>query len=231
MKIVKELSFENFANYRGEIAVENHNMIVQKGHGTVKLTDLTNAGKRGEVVPTISICYKDRDNSYLFLELLENHGYNLRVIYDNILGDTNLPEYYGIQIGNNEILETYLSVEKGVRVKSPFIESKFKNVVPKVSDKIEVGAIMSESWGYEQTNVDFYCVVQVKGNFVTLLPMSSEVSQQEVSFMSNKVKAGEINFLGTEIRKKYDSKNSGFSIKHGWCSLWSGEPETESHYA
>ncbi len=115
--------------------------------------------------------------------------------------------------------------------------SPFKNIVPKYSESFEVGAILTDSWGWEQTNIDFYCIVKRSGQWVTVLPMSNKTSK-EIGFMTNHELPGEINFSADPQRKKisvFNGKESGFSFRNysggGWCKLWDGKEETSTHYA
>lgn len=115
--------------------------------------------------------------------------------------------------------------------------TNFKNVKPVFSTSYSVGAILSDSWGWEQTNIDFYCIVKISGEWVTVLPMT-KISSEESSYMSKSNMPGEIDFTAKPIRKKLKSFKgvvSGFSFRDyaggGWCSLWNGKPETSTHYA
>lgn len=116
------------------------------------------------------------------------------------------------------------------------------NITPRVSMAFEVGAILYDSWGYEQTNIDFYCIIGRKGDWLQLLPMKKHTSE-EIGFMTNKVEPIEIDFSQKPVRRKiYRSrepqqlgKELGFSFRNysggGWVNLWKGESVTESHYA
>lgn len=116
--------------------------------------------------------------------------------------------------------------------------SPYKNVSPVHSDKFEVGAILTDSWGWEQTNIDFYCIVKRAGLWITVLPMSKKTSE-EIGFMTNHELPGEINFCADPQRKKLKTdahgKDYGFSFRDyaggGWCRLWDGQKETSTHYA
>lgn len=58
--------------------------------------------------------------------------------------------------------------------------------------KPEVGQILYSSWGYDQTNIDFYQIIRAsdKGT-VWLLPMT-RVILEETGFMSYQVAPGEV---------------------------------------
>ncbi len=104
----------------------------------------------------------------------------------------------------------------------------------KHSNKYEVGAILVNSWGWEQTNIEFYCIVSRNRDWVGIVPMSKKITEKEVSFMTNKVEPFQA-IDSKPIRKKikiYNGEESGFSLNGmGWCKLWDGKPVTESHYA
>lgn len=51
-----------------------------------------------------------------------------------------------------------------------------------VADKIEPGAILYSSWGYDQTNVDFYMVTRTTQASAWIVPMSAR--ETETGFMS-----------------------------------------------
>ena len=229
MKIVKELNFGNYANYYGKIAVESANVIVTIYRDSISILDLTNANKRGKRAREVVFSYYGNNS---FIEVLLNNSWDIRAIFDeNSSLVENLDEYSkevysdgNLRISVGEIIAT--------RIKSPFVKSPYENIKPHVSNKLELGTILYESWGYEQTNIDFYCVVKIKNNTITLLPMSS-ITTENCSFMSDKVVAGEIKLLGNEVTKRVKSieKFDGFSIKHGWCNMWEGHSVISSHYA
>lgn len=115
--------------------------------------------------------------------------------------------------------------------------SPFKNIVPKQLDCFQVGAILTDSWGWEQTNIDFYCIVKRSGQWVTVLPMTKHTSEEK-GFMTNDEMPYKIDFSADPQRKKlstYNGKESGFSFRKysggGWCRLWDGQAETSTHYA
>jgi hypothetical protein len=116
--------------------------------------------------------------------------------------------------------------------------SPFKDVTPRHMDKFEVGAILVDDWGWEQTNIDFYCIVKRSGQWITVLPMT-KITGPEKGFMTNDEEPGEINFAADPQRKKIkqgqNGKEYGFSFRDyaggGCCRLWSGKPETSTHYA
>lgn len=148
--------------------------------------------------------------------------------YFEVFEDFTVGELNNLQQENDHYIQKLLDLKKDL--------SPFKNVVPFYSDKFEVGAILTASWGWEQTNIDFYCIVKRAGNWLTILPMTKKTSEEK-GFMTNEETPGEINFTADPQRKKIqlssDGKEYGFSVtgSFGYCKLWDGKPETSTHYA
>lgn len=58
-------------------------------------------------------------------------------------------------------------------------------VEPHVADKIEPGAILYSSWGYDQTNIDFYYVVRTTAKSAWIVPMTQK--SEPTGFMAETV--------------------------------------------
>lgn len=128
---------------------------------------------------------------------------------------------------HNEVREIEKIVEKAAGIE------KMQDVTPHKAEKYEVGAILSDSWGYEQTNVDFYCVVRMTAKTVVLLPMTE--IYRGTGDMSGKVMPGGIKWHEKPISKRIN-EYTGFSMRSGgisggWCTLWDGEEELTTSYA
>ena len=120
-----------------------------------------------------------------------------------------------------------------------------------LADGYQVGAIVDSSWGYDQTNIDFYRIEKRTGQFVTLLPLKSALSETAGGFMSGHRRplTTPKDYLADHdvawgnkdpespkpaFRRKLcfrDGKPVGLTISHGWCSLWNGKPQACSWYA
>ncbi len=70
------------------------------------------------------------------------------------------------------------------------------DVIPHVADRIEPGAILCSSWGYDQTNVDFYMVTRTTAASAWIVPMSSAIVEV-AGWASEYVAPGEPIFLST----------------------------------
>ena len=69
-------------------------------------------------------------------------------------------------------------------------------------EKIKNAGILTSSWGYEQTNVDFYLVVDVKGQTVTLQQIGLKTIEHELNGMSGKVLPDTSKKIGHPFRKR-----------------------------
>lgn len=106
---------------------------------------------------------------------------------------------------------------------------KYSGVTPHISDKMEVGAVLSSSWGYDQTNVNFYVIVEMTNTMAKVLPMEAITAQ--TGFMSGHTCATKNIVFRNEIIKK---KVKGDYIKITDCQyarLWDGKKQYNSWYA
>lgn len=141
-----------------------------------------------------------------------------------------LEDIQKLQAENDHYIRKLIALKKDL--------SPFKDVQPKQSDKFEVGAILVDQWGWEQTNVDFYCIVKFSGQYVTVLPMT-KITGPENGFMTNEEEPGIIDFTADPQRKKVHNNSEGqpygFSFRDyaggGFCRLWDGKKQTSTHYA
>lgn len=126
---------------------------------------------------------------------------------------------------------------KSMLEKAAYIERE-QDIEPKVSDKYEVGAILDDCWGYEQTNIDFYMVIKRTKTTVTIIPVKSQDAAVPGMDMRTRKTPDAVQWHEKPIRKKVhtrDGKEIGFSLRDGisggWVSLWGGHAMTATSYA
>lgn len=99
----------------------------------------------------------------------------------------------------------------------------------------QVGDILVSTWGYDQTNVDFYQVTAVKGKTVTI----RELKQKSTGYTGNGMADHRLplkdEFTNAEpmtkiVRKGYQSKYCVGTTYHT-ATPWDGKPEYNSWYA
>ncbi len=110
-------------------------------------------------------------------------------------------------------------------------------------DGYQPGAIVADSWGYDQTNVDFYRIERrTPAGFLVLQPLEGIEAPDAPRTpggpptMTGTVTPG--SDKGKTIRRRLcfrDSEPIGFAINNysggGWCQLWSEDERHVSHYA
>uniref|UniRef100_A0A6M3KI71 Uncharacterized protein n=1 Tax=viral metagenome TaxID=1070528 RepID=A0A6M3KI71_9ZZZZ len=108
---------------------------------------------------------------------------------------------------------------------------------PEMLDSVKIGAIFHFSWGYDQTNVDFYQVVERSGYMLTLREICGKTADKETgNGMADYVVAVKDAFVKDlkPFKKKLQFIRGTPYItmkSYGWCSLWDGQPCYRSWYA
>lgn len=99
------------------------------------------------------------------------------------------------------------------------------------------GDILYESWGYDQTNIDFYKVIEVKDKSVTLQPIGG-THVESVGYDAYMTKPNPDKIIGSPISKRimFSVMNNNdprfyISSRHGSFQKYKGTPVYESHYA
>lgn len=116
----------------------------------------------------------------------------------------------------------------------------------------KVGDIFHHSWGYDQTNCDFYQVVALTRATVSLHRIATETVSGSEGFMSDSrlpVKDAFLTDYSHALTKYSGTANSAvikkvsgylkpdgtpkyyIPVPYGWCDLWEGNPEYSSWYA
>lgn len=96
---------------------------------------------------------------------------------------------------------------------------------------LKLGDIFVNSWGYEQTNIDFYEVTGMTAASVRLRPIDKVYD--ETGFMSGTSVPIPGKYIGSEfIKRLYEFRGRPHvNMPYGSCRLWDGQPMYESHYA
>lgn len=97
---------------------------------------------------------------------------------------------------------------------------------------LKVGDILSSSWGWEQTNVDFYQVTDVIGKMVKIREIQQSMPNGEEGFMTGYVIPIKDKFIENEkeLLKKVSEGNSIKIASYAWANIWNGEPCRISWY-
>lgn len=96
---------------------------------------------------------------------------------------------------------------------------------------LKAGDVLVCSWGYDQTNKDFYQVIEVKDKSVIIREISNHLIEGEESFMAGRVMPEINHFIGDPMIKRVKEGNRVKIKSYANASPWDGEPEHISWYA
>lgn len=93
------------------------------------------------------------------------------------------------------------------------------------NQKVSIGDIFVNTWGYDQTNVDFYKVVGMTNKSIKIRELNKRTT--ETGFMcGHSVPLS--GFNSDKIitkRLKWYEKKVYINMEFGWCELWDGTPK------
>jgi hypothetical protein len=105
-------------------------------------------------------------------------------------------------------------------------------------EPVEVGDIFEWSWGWEQTNLDYFQVVERRGRQVVVREIAQETVPGSEGFMSaTRLPRKDVFLEGrqaktlTKLIQYTDDGRAYLAQEFGWCDLWDGKPHYASWYA
>lgn len=107
-------------------------------------------------------------------------------------------------------------------------EYKAKRAAPHT---LKIGDILSCSWGYDQTNVDYYQVTRVPGPHSVEIRKIAANSGPETGFMTAYCTAAKDQFVGEPMIKRASADNCVRIASYACASPWDGKPDRYSWYA
>lgn len=98
------------------------------------------------------------------------------------------------------------------------------------ASKVEVGAYFYTSWGYDQTNIDFYRVEALIGKTMALVTKVSAIDagKGDEPWMTGKCVPGD-KAVGKPFRVKL--RADGFKVDRNCACRWDGTPKSWTAYA
>lgn len=127
--------------------------------------------------------------------------------------------------------EDYL--QKVISRRQAFWDSKEERKQEKLIRKkeaiktFEVGDILYTMWGYDQTNVDFYQIIEKKNSSVIIREIAKRTTED--GFMSGHTTALKDEFTGEPMLKRINSEYLTIT-SYSSASLWDGQPVHCSWY-
>ena len=106
------------------------------------------------------------------------------------------------------------------------VEAKAKatKALGHAADKLKVGDVYSASWGYDQTNVDFYVITEILGRVTVMLqPLGYDIVKSHEDSGAEYVVPALRNHKGRAMKKRVNAYG-GFSINsYIAASPWNGK--------
>ena len=94
---------------------------------------------------------------------------------------------------------------------------------------LEIGNILYSSWGYDQTNVDFYEVVGFKGKTLVLLREVEQIKDQSGD-MSGTTKPVPGKYKSGQFQRRCTANHIISITKSQSAYLWDGKPKSYTSY-
>ena len=95
------------------------------------------------------------------------------------------------------------------------LDSDWNEWLAQLNRRIQVGTLLSYSWGYDQTNVDFFQVVEKRGRVVIIREIGCETVEGSQGFMCDQRRPVKDSFFkGSETFRKIIGPYS-ISMEHG----------------
>lgn len=113
-------------------------------------------------------------------------------------------------------------------------KSTMNNNESKIQKAPKVGDIVYNSWGFDQTNIDWYRVEKVSPKFVTIVEIKGKLKDGEEGFMcGHSIPVQPVEVISETMRKSWRSENETYYVnfKYGGGGLWDGLPRYTSWYA
>ncbi len=143
---------------------------------------------------------------------------------------TKYDKYYGFKTKEdreNYILKYFAQQENLADSKKKWAE-KQKAQAEENQKSYQVGDILVSCWGYDQTNIDFYQIVERTAKMATIQKIASEYLEYD-SASEDKVVPAKDKFIGKPFKKKvgpYGINLNSYSL----ASLWDGNPQYKTAY-
>ena len=137
-------------------------------------------------------------------------------------------KYYGFKTAERRdeyVKEYFEDIAASYESKKKYAEKK-KSMVAENLEKFNVGDILVSSWGYDQTNIDFYQIVGRTDKMVTIRAIGKDCKVTGNGY-DDKVMPIKDYFIGGKMKKKIGAYGISLtSYSSAW--LWDGNPKYET---
>lgn len=104
-----------------------------------------------------------------------------------------------------------------------------------LGESYDEGKVVENSWGWEQTNIEYYLITKRTKTQVTLVQIGKR-NVETTGFMQGRCEPDINNVVGEPFRRKVCKNKAGKEIgvavnSYGWGNLWNGQPSQWTSYA
>ena len=138
-------------------------------------------------------------------------------------------KYYGFKTAErrDEYVKQYFEdIAASYESKKKYAEKK-KAMAVENQDKYKVGDVLVSLWGYDQTNVDYYQVIEKTAKMVTIQKIASESVEIHCGGAYESVMPTKNNFIGKPIKKKVGAYGVNLN-SYATASHWDGRAKHET---
>lgn len=220
--------------------IKNGDIIYKISGAKVALYKYNEATGRGELLAQSATWRRKR---YLYKsgsESIEAPQFTPRAIDDKEQAPAIIGHYLPELDGRNVWKAGYYweedpryTIKKGQKLNSKRT-AKPAEVLPAEHRTIVPGAILYCSWGYDQTNIDYYLVTKRTNAFATIVQIGYK-THIETDYLQGTCTPDPEKITGKPIRRKVQVSNGReiglFPQSFSWAKLWSGNPDHWTAYA
>ena len=161
-----------------------------------------------------------------------NHRYSIKVLNNNAKKLWNAKVFWELYRKQEDRDNRYQEFKKSWTSRMEYFENK-KQEKKSFQNPAKVGDILYSSWGYDQTNIDFYQVVKVSGKTIKIREIKGRQTES-TGFMTGEVVAVPDSFVGNELKKIVKPASDGYAVtitSYADAWKWDGSPKSYSSYA
>lgn len=140
-------------------------------------------------------------------------------------------KYYGFKTAErrDEYVKQYFEdIAASYESKKKYAEKK-KAMAAENQDKYKVGDVLVSSWGYDQTNIDYYQVIEKTAKMATIQKIASESVEIHCGGAYESVMPKKNIFIGEPMKKRIGTYGINLN-SYATADLWDGRAMHETGY-
>lgn len=145
-------------------------------------------------------------------------------------GKSNKPMWH-YRFNNSVECEGFIQQRKDYADKQAVRDSERLSEYSDKKKGYVVGAILCSSWGYEQTNIDWYIILERKNDYILIQEIGTKKTYDNNYNDRGSCLPDATIRIGDPFKKKITKYASINLESYKYCALWDGQPKSWSSYA